>query len=89
MSILLDHQLLEKDTRKNSDFPVAYYQNELEALPNWEGPFHWHPDFEIAAALNNSLEYQIDQQQIILNAGDSIFVNGNILHKIKQISGNN
>ncbi len=89
MPILLDHQLLEKDTRKNSDFPVAYYQNELEALPNWEGPFHWHPDFEIATALNNSLEYQIDQQQIILNAGDSIFVNGNILHKIKQISGNN
>lgn len=62
MSILLDHQLLEQDIHKNSDFPVAYYQNELEELTNWEGPFHWHPDFEIATALNNPLEYQIDQQ---------------------------
>lgn len=62
MSILLDHQLLEQDIHKNSDFPVAYYQNELEELTNWERPFHWHPDFEIATALNNPLEYQIDQQ---------------------------
>ena len=44
-------------------------------------------DFEIVTALNNTLDYQVGSQHISLQAGDSIFVNGNILHGIKQVSG--
>lgn len=87
MPIILDHQLREHIPHKATEFPVSYYHDELVELPNWEGPFHWHPDFEIATAASGVLEYQVGQQHITLEAGDSIFVNGNMLHRVRQLSG--
>lgn len=88
MPIILDHQLREQITHDDAIFPITYFCDELASLPNWAGPLHWHPDFEIATAVSGVLDFQVGRQHIILNAGDSIFVNGNILHGIKQLSGN-
>lgn len=87
MPIILDHQLREHIPHKATEFPVTYYHDELAELPNWAGPFHWHPDFEIATAVSGVLDYQVGQQHITLEAGDSIFVNGNMLHRVIQVSG--
>lgn len=87
MPIILDHQLREQIPHKSTEFPVSYYHDELVELPNWSGPFHWHPDFEIATAAHSVLEYQVGQQHIVLDAGDSIWINGNILHRVRQLSG--
>lgn len=88
MPIILDHQLREQINHDAAVFPITYFCDELASLPNWAGPLHWHPDFEIATAVSGVLDFQVARQHIILNAGDSIFVNGNILHGIKQLSGN-
>lgn len=87
MPIILDHQLREQIPHKATEFPVTYYHDELVELPDWAGPFHWHPDFEIATAARSVLDYQVGQQHITLEAGDSIFVNGNMLHRVRQLSG--
>lgn len=87
MAILLDHQLREQIPHNATDFPITYFHDELSTLPNLAGPLHWHPDFEIATANIGILDYQVGHHHILLEAGDSIFVNGNILHGIKQISG--
>ena len=87
MSIVLDHQLRERMSHDASLFPISYFQDELALLPNWAGPLHWHPEFEIASAAAGVLDYQVGQEHIILEAGDSIFVSGNMLHSIRQISG--
>ena len=87
MSIILDHQLREQITHDVMAFPITYFHDELAFLPNWAGPLHWHPDFEIASAISGTLDYQVGREHITLNPGDSIFVNGNILHGIKQIAG--
>ena len=87
MPIILDQQLREQIPHDITSFPITYFHDELISLPNWEGPLHWHPDFEIATAISGTLDYQVLKQHITLNPGDSIFVNGNILHAIKQISG--
>lgn len=87
MAILLDHQLREQIPHNTTDFPITYFHDELATLSNLAGPLHWHPDFEIATAQIGVLDYQIGQEHIFLEAGDSVFVNGNILHGIKQISG--
>lgn len=88
MPIILDHQLREYIPHNAVEFPITYFHDELAALPDWTGPLHWHPDFEIATAQCTTLDYQVGEQHIILEAGDSIFVNGNMLHGIKQLSGN-
>ena len=87
MSIILDHQLREKMAHDASAFPISYFQDELALLPNQVGPLHWHPEFEIATAASGALEYQVGQERITLEPGDSIFVNGNMLHGIRQLSG--
>ena len=87
MPIILDHQFREYIPHNAIEFPITYFHDELITLPNWAGPLHWHPDFEIATAECGVLDYQVGGQHIILEAGDSIFVNGNMLHGIKQLSG--
>lgn len=87
MSILLDHQLREQIPHNATMFPLTYFCDELASLPNRTGPFHWHTDFEIATASSGVLDFQVGKQHIILKSGESIFVNGNILHGIKQLSG--
>lgn len=87
MSIILDHQLREKMVHDASAFPISYFQDELALLPNQVGPLHWHPEFEIATAASGVLEYQVGQERITLEPGDSILVGGNMLHSIRQLSG--
>jgi len=87
MPIILDHQLREHIPHNAIEFPITYFYDELVALPDWAGPLHWHPEFEIATAEFGVLDYQVGEHHIILKAGDSIFVNGNMLHGIKQLSG--
>ncbi len=87
MAIILDHQLREYIPHDISKFPITYFHDELATLPNWAGPLHWHPDFEIATAEYGVLDYQVGGEHIILEEGDSIFVNGNMLHGIKPVSG--
>ena len=87
MSIVLDHQLQEQMPHDTTNFPITFFSDELAGLPGWAGPLHWHSNFEITMAEKGVLEYQVGQQHIILEAGDSIFVNVNMLHGIKQLSG--
>ena len=87
MSIPIDHQLRERITHDASIFPITYFHDELATLPNWAGPLHWHPEFEIATAESSILDFQVGQKHLTLEPGDSVFVNGNILHGIKQLSG--
>ena len=87
MPIVLDHQLREYIPHNSIEFPITYFHDELASLPDWAGPLHWHPDFELATAECGVLDYQVGGQHILLEAGDSIFVNGNVLHGIKQLSG--
>lgn len=87
MAIILDYQLREQIPHDVEKFPITYFCDELAALPNWAGPLHWHPDFEIVTAVSGVLDFQVGQHHVILKAGDSILVNGNILHGIKQLSG--
>lgn len=87
MSIQIDHQLREFIPHSVNEFPITHFHDELITLPDLSGPLHWHPDFEIASAVSGTLDYQVGGEHIILKPGDSIFVNGNMLHGIRQVSG--
>ncbi len=87
MPIILDHQFREYIPHNALDFPITYFHDELISLPDRAGPLHWHPDFEIATAECGVLDYQVGGHHVILEPGDSIFVNGNMLHGIRQLEG--
>lgn len=86
MAININNQLREEMTHNATIFPITFFHDELATLPNHAGPLHWHPEFEIATAESGTLDFQVGQEHLLLEAGDSIFVNGNMLHGIKQLS---
>lgn len=89
MPVMINHQLQEEILHKSTEFPITYFQDELVSLPERSGPLHWHPDFEILTAKHEKLDCQIGGKHVILEAGDSIFINRNVMHGIKQLSGDN
>lgn len=72
MAVIVDRYMREQITHEENLFPISFFENELSELPDREGPLHWHPDFEIARAEMGTLEYQVGQQHILLEAGDSL-----------------
>ena len=89
MPILIDDELREFMPYKKSMFPITYFHDELGSLPEYAGPLHWHDGFEIAMADSQNIDYQIGEKHVILEKGDVIFLNGNVLHRIRQVSGKN
>lgn len=87
MPVIVDQSMREQIPREGDAFPISFFENELSELPNREGPLHWHPDFEIAKAETGVLEYQVGQTHIVLKAGDSLLVNRNLLHSVRQVAG--
>lgn len=87
MPVIVDQHMREQITHEENLFPISFFENELSELPDREGPLHWHPDFEIARAEIGTLEYQVGREHILLEAGDSLLVNRNLLHRVRQVSG--
>ena len=87
MPVIVDQHMREQITHEGNLFPISFFENELSELPNREGPLHWHPDFEIARAETGTLDYQVGQKHILLQAGDSLFVNRTLLHSVRQVAG--
>ena len=76
----------ENRTRGTADCPLSYYHQTEHRIGQLMAGVHWHPEFEIATAQSSILDFQIGQEHVTLNKGDSIFINGNILHSIRQLS---
>ncbi len=87
MPILVDHLLREQLEHLSPDFPIVYFHDEMADLPVREGPVHWHPEFEIATAKTGVLDYQVGENHLRLDAGDTVFVCPNMLHRICQTEG--
>lgn len=87
MPVIVDQHMREQIAQTEPLFPVSFFENELAELPHRAGPLHWHPDFELARAESGTLEYQIGKKRVVLEPGDSLLVNRNLLHSVRQLAG--
>lgn len=87
MPMPFDHQLREHMAHDVEAFPISFFEDEFAALPSRSVPLHWHPEFELASACSETLEVQVGQETFRLQPGDSLLVNGNVLHAMRQAEG--
>lgn len=87
MPMPFDHQLRERMAHDAEAFPISFFEEEFAALPSRSIPLHWHPEFELVSACNETLEIQVGQETLRLPGGDSLLVNGNVLHAMRQAEG--
>ena len=67
----------------NTDFPVLIRKNTIP--PNCcfsDVSLHWHEDLEFIYVLSGDIGYYVDGEQIVMQAGEGIFVNAKHMHLI-------
>lgn len=84
-----DESLMELTQHGSKDFPLEYYYDEVKKYKIGCIPYHWHKEFELAVVTCGKVLYLVDNKEVILNEGEGIFVNSNVLHSIKEYDINN
>lgn len=73
------HVYHESKQRGSLDFPLDYHYID-ERHSRYEMPYHWHEEFEILHVLKGTFTLSVDEEQHVLQAGDSAFVASGLLH---------
>ena len=85
----LDRTGLERGMRGTPDFPVS---GGLGAgnIADYEGgrfECHFHPETELTLIESGEMYYQANDRVFLLQAGDAVFVNANVMHAGWQKDG--
>ena len=84
-NVFMGENLQELTVHGKREFPIQYYADELFRLPGCQFPLHWHTEIEFFAARGGSIRAQIGRLEFLLEEGDGVFVNSNVLHSFSQL----
>lgn len=82
-----DDYMKEKKTHGNLEYPVALYHVDLRSLYMGFVRWHWHEELEIDVVTQGKLECLIGDDTILLEKGDAIYINQNVMHSIRPLKG--
>lgn len=69
-----------------AEFPIQYYVNSLHLAGN-SVPMHWHPNLEFFVVHCGRVKIHAGNSEIILEQGQGIFLNANVLHSYESCGG--
>lgn len=82
----LNHLLRETVPCGNTAFPIQYYVDNLSQWNNRTVPLHWHPEPEFFSVTSGAVDVQIGSRHITVSEGETVFINGNLLHSYRQVT---
>ena len=65
-------------------FPCAGYDEDPGKYLVGNIPWHWHEEIEVILAVEGDTLVLCDEAEFLLHAGEMIYVNTNVLHKLKR-----
>ncbi|TPE49483.1 helix-turn-helix domain-containing protein [Maribrevibacterium harenarium] len=74
----------EVTTHGSPDFPCGTYNEWFSLFFNHEVPWHWHEEIEVVLVVSGATRVQTTTQETIVRAGEAVFVNSNILHRLTK-----
>ncbi len=84
MDIAVASDLRELTKHGTPVFPCAGYDEDPGKYLIGNIPWHWHEEIEIILALEEDTLVLCGETEYLLHAGEAIFVNCNVLHKLKR-----
>lgn len=87
--IEVDDNLQETTRHGSYDFPIAIYTDKFNLFEEGYIRWHWHKELQFSYCLYDKVSFSIENEKIILEAGEGIMVNSNVLHQIKPYKNNN
>lgn len=85
LPLQINVQMMETMTHGSETFPAAYYVDVMDELDFIS--LHWHPEFELYYVKEGSVEVRVAKDTLILQEGEGMFINSNVLHGFRQVSG--
>lgn len=77
---------LEEDkVHGTREFPVQVYREGYAQYPMGIMDIHWHRYLELDIVIKGRAKIQEGDREYILNRGEGIFVNSNVLHKSRAM----
>lgn len=64
----------------DESFPSYIFEGWVKPNVTWEKVPHFHEDIELVTVTSGKMAYSVNGKQVLLNAGDTIFVNSNQIH---------
>lgn len=65
------------------EFPAAAYGKEYSVVAGQLVPWHWHEEIEVIYMKQGSAKVQVPGKMYQISEGDSIFLNGDVLHEVR------
>lgn len=78
--IKLEKSLYEYESHKTNNLHYAVYFNDIDLYQDHHFPIHWHKEIELCFITNGKIKILVNQNEIILNENEAIFINSNVLH---------
>ena len=81
-SLLIADNRQELEIHGTPLFPCARYYSDLTQFISQQIPWHWHEEIELILVHQGSISVHLNDTSFILNKGEGIFINSNVLHSI-------
>lgn len=88
IKIEVDNKLQEINKHGSSDLPIAIYTDNFSLFEEGYIRWHWHKEIQISYVISDKVCFYVEGKEIILEPGEGIIFNSNILHQIKPYKGN-
>lgn len=77
----------EKQQHGTVELPVAVHKMSYPAGTDVIFYLHWHQEFEVLVVTEGQIEFIIEDRQYLLEEGEGVFINSNLLHSAKAVNG--
>ncbi len=77
----------EKQQHGTAELPVSVHKMSYPPGTDVIFYLHWHQEFEVLVVTEGQMEFIIEDRQYILQKGEGVFINSNLLHSAKAIDG--
>lgn len=87
--IEVDENLQETTQHGSYDLPIAIYTDNFNLFEDGHIRWHWHKELQFSYCLCEAVCVFVEGQKVILEPGEGVMINSNVLHQIKPYNNNN
>ena len=81
---MVDHSLKELTEHRTVVLPIACYETTINQNIHGYIPLHWHDEFQFVLVIKGEAIFQINEENINIEAGEGLFINSSCLHMAKD-----
>lgn len=86
-NFVIDQNLKELTEHRTVELPVACYETRINQNINGYIPLHWHDEIQFVLILKGIAVFQINEEKIVVQEGDGLFINSGCLHMAEEKDG--